>query len=233
MNKSDESALRVAVIVLAAGSGSRFGHSTNKVWLTLDNQKIISHSLKNATESFISPRIVLVINPLEESLAINTLTSELIGLEVELVYGGNSRHESEFNALMHISQEIENGNVDVVLIHDGARPLASSQLFATIAKTAYEFGGALPAISVDPLEMEEPNNKRVVRVQTPQAFRAKEVLDAYRQSERDKFLGTDTAACMEKYFPEMKYIAVEGEVQNIKITYARDLIIAERTLEFM
>ena len=57
--------LRIAVVVLAAGSGTRFGHTTNKVWLPLSGRRIISRSLSNAVKSFPGCRTVLVINPLD------------------------------------------------------------------------------------------------------------------------------------------------------------------------
>lgn len=222
--------LRIAVVVLAAGSGSRFGHTTNKVWLPLSGRRIISRSLNNAVRSFPNCRTVLVINPLDSELAEKVLLQEAPHIDVEIVEGGVTRHESEYSALMHLSDSIQNGEINVVLIHDGARPLATSNLFHDIATTALHRGGAIPAIAVNPLEMDLVTEDLVVRVQTPQAFRAKELLDAYKHAHEDNFLGTDTAACMEQYFPDMGSIAVEGEVNNVKITYPQDLVIAEHVL---
>lgn len=222
--------MRVAVVVLAAGSGSRFGHSTNKVWLPLDDRRIISHSLENAVESFPGARAVLVVDPTDTEMAKEVLARETPRINVEFVNGGRTRHESEFNSLRHLSSDISAGNIDVVLIHDGARPLASSHLFHEIASAAQSHGGALPAIDVDPLEIDLVTDKRIARVQTPQAFRAKEVLAAYIQADKDGFTGTDTAACMEQYFPNTESVAVPGEVTNIKITYPHDLVLAQKVL---
>jgi 2-C-methyl-D-erythritol 4-phosphate cytidylyltransferase len=231
MSYSIKSELRVAIIVLAAGSGSRFGHSTNKVWLPLSGKRIISHSLINAVSSFDHCRTILVINSNEEELAREVLLNEVPNIGIELVEGGETRHESEYNALMYLESEIKDGRINVVLIHDGARPLASKALFREIADTALRFGGALPAINVEPLELELVTERKVVRVQTPQAFRAKELLVAYQKAKMEDFTGTDTAACMERYFPEVESIAVEGEVNNIKVTYPQDLTIAEHLIQ--
>lgn len=223
--------LRIAVVVLAAGSGSRFGHSTNKVWLPLSGRRIISRSLSNATKNFPNCRTILVINPVDKKVAKQVLKREGPRIDIEIINGGVTRHDSEYSALAHLSEEIESGRINVVLIHDGARPLATSSLFQDIAFMALHHGGAIPAIEVDPREMDLVTEEQVVRVQTPQAFRAKELLSAYNQAHKHGFTGTDTAACMEEYFPDLDTIAVMGEVQNVKITYPQDLVIAEHVLE--
>ena len=223
--------MTIAVVVLAAGSGSRFGSATNKVWLPLGGRRIISRSLANAVKSFPGCRTVLVISPQDAAMANQVLEREAPHIEVELVEGGETRHGSEYNALIHLAPAITNGSINVVLIHDGARPLATSVLFHDIARAAYQHGGALPTVVVDPFEIDFKTEQKIVRVQTPQAFRASELLSAYQQAHRDKFVGTDTAACMEEYFPDIENIAVAGETQNVKITYPQDLIIAEHVLE--
>jgi 2-C-methyl-D-erythritol 4-phosphate cytidylyltransferase len=78
--------------------------------------------------------------------------------------------------------------------------------------------------------MDTVREDRVVRVQTPQGFLAPQLLLAYRKAAVDGFTGTDTAACMEKYFPEVKTMAVNADVSNVKITYPQDLAIAEHVL---
>lgn len=222
--------IRAALVVLAAGSGQRFGHATNKVWLPISGRRIISRSLMNAAKGFPDGRIILVINPDDEPLARATIEREVRHLEVEIVYGGATRHESEYHALLHLAPAIEAGDVDVVLIHDGARPLATPTLFTQIAEAAHRHGGAIPTISVDQREMDAKHIDRVVRVQTPQGFTARQLLEAYRHASIDGFAGTDTAACMEKYFPDVKTMAIQAEVSNVKITYPQDLAIAEHVL---
>jgi 2-C-methyl-D-erythritol 4-phosphate cytidylyltransferase len=225
-----KSGMKAALIVLAAGAGSRFGHSTNKVWLPLSGRRIISRSLVNAANSFNKARIILVIHTDDDAMARTTLEREVRGIKVEIVHGGASRHESEYNALTYIAPQIESGEIEVVLIHDGARPLATPALFRQIADAAHRHGGAIPTIAVDPREMDTVREDRVVRVQTPQGFLAPQLLLAYRKAAVDGFTGTDTAACMEKYFPEVKTMAVNADVSNVKITYPQDLAIAEHVL---
>ena len=221
---------KTAVVVLAAGSGTRFGHSTNKVWLQLDGRTIIARSLENAAQSFEGGRVILVINPDDQEVAQKIVSEEASTLNVEIVHGGASRHQSEFNALHYLAASISAGEIDVVLIHDGARPLATAQLFNQIATTAYKHGGAIPTIALDRREMDTSQLAKIVRVQTPQGFMATKLLQAYQMSSVDSFVGTDTAACMENYFPEITTMAVQSDVSNIKITYPEDLIIASKLL---
>ena len=225
-----ESEIKVALVILAAGSGTRFGQTTNKVWLPLSGRRIISYSLANAAKNFKYGRIILVINPDDEELADATLKREVSGFKVEVVHGGATRHESEYNALAYLAPQIESGEIEVVLIHDGARPLASPALFVEIANAAHRHGGAIPTIAVDPRELDTVSNDTVVRAQTPQGFVALKLLEAYRRASADHFVGTDTAACMERYFPEIRKVSVPADVFNIKITYPQDLALAEHVL---
>lgn len=221
---------RIAVVVLAAGSGARFGNPTNKVWLPLSGRRIISRSLANATKPFKECRTVLVIHPDDESLAKEVLKREVPDLNVEIVHGGATRHDSEFQALMHLRSAIESNQIEVVLIHDGARPLATPALFKEIASSARANGGAIPTLLVNPAEMDLKSSEEIVRVQTPQGFVAKELLNAYLAAAKDSFTGTDTGACVERYFPSIKTVAVTAEPTNVKITYPQDLVIAEHVL---
>ena len=127
----------------------------------------------------------------------------------------------------HLKPAILAGDIDIVLIHDGARPLATPELFSSIADAAAKHGGAIPTIALDPREMDTTRDETVARVQTPQGFRAQPLLEAYEKSAQEGFIGTDTAACMEKFFPEIKICAVPGDVFNFKITYPQDLTNAE------
>ena len=222
---------RTASIVLAAGSGTRFGHSINKVWLQLDGKHIISRSLTNASAGFVDARVILVINRDDEEFARAALLQDSMPDDIEIVYGGASRHESEYKALQYLKSDIQAGAVDLVLIHDGARPLATPALFVAVAQGAAKHGGAIPAITLDSREMDTARSESVARVQTPQGFRADDLLEAYEKAARQGFIGTDTAACMERFFPELKVQAVAGEIFNIKITYPQDLDIAHALLK--
>ena len=217
----------VASIVLAAGSGARFGHSINKVWLQLQGKHIISRSLENSRSSFANVRSILVINPDDEEFARQALAKDGALSNTEIVHGGATRHESEYKALQYLKGDIEAGMIDLVLIHDGARPLATPQIFSAIAAGAKQYGGAIPTIALDPHEMDTARTETIARVQTPQGFKAQQLLQAYEKAAGSGFIGTDTAACMEEFFPDVNTFAIPGDIFNIKITYPQDLAIAE------
>lgn len=223
--------MKPAVVLLAAGSGSRFGHETNKVWLPLSGKTIICRTISNAHMAFPDAKIVLIINPDDEAMALEILKREIPEINIEITYGGSTRHGSEYKALMHLKEEIVSGEIDVVLIHDGARPLATPDLYKKIAEVALNKGGAIPTTTINPVEIDLSHDTQIVRVQTPQGFRAKELLAAYEKAEVDGFVGTDTGACVEAYFPEIKAFAVEAEVSNLKITFAQDLQLAAALLK--
>lgn len=223
-------------VVLAAGLGSRVGADGNKAYLPLSGRAMLTWSLDTLTGLPDVARTVLVFRVGEFELARDTVARELPCASVELVEGGATRHASEFNVLRHLSVDIETEAVDVVAIHDAARPLARPEMFRTAMAVAREFGGALPALPIAGLAragrtgLESVSDLGpLVRVQTPQAFRARELLHAYRSAERDGFEGTDTASCVERY-TEVQIHTFAGRADNLKVTYARDIAVAQRLI---
>ncbi len=141
--------------------------------------------------------------------------------------GGETRHASEWSALRALAPEIASGAIDVVAIHDGARPLAGGDLFASTIAAAREHGGALPVVRrthlVDAAGARAAGE--LVGVQTPQAFRAAELLEAHRRADAEGFEGTDTASCLERY-ADVRIAAVPSTSLNLKITFPEDVALA-------
>jgi 2-C-methyl-D-erythritol 4-phosphate cytidylyltransferase len=222
-------------VVLAAGVGARVGADGNKAYLRLAGRSMVAWSLTAVTQVDEMARTVLVYRRGELDLARDTVSAELPGAAVELVEGGDSRHASEFNVLRYLADDIESGAVDVVLIHDAARPLARHDMFVSALSLAREFGGAIPALTIPDVVREGPagvesTDGELVRVQTPQAFRAQPLLRAYRTAAAEGFEGTDTSSCIEKYTDE-QVRTFAGEAGNLKVTYAQDVAVAARLLK--
>lgn len=218
-----------AVVILAAGSGSRVGADANKVLLPLGDAPVVAWSVRAALALDDVRRIVLVARAGEEA-AVRGAVAPLLGeREALLVTGGTSRHDSEWQALQVLAAEIDAGDIDVVAIHDGARPLASPALFRAVLAAAREHGGALPAAPLPGLLTRDlrPVAGELVGVQTPQAFRAAPLLAAYRSAASDGFEGTDTAATYERYATG-RVVAVPSGPANLKITFPDDVALAHR-----
>ncbi len=232
---TDTESPRTAVVLLAAGEGRRVGAGTNKVLLPLLGEPVFSWSLRRAFELPGVTHVVLVIRPedrAEIDRGLELLAERHPGAAVWIVSGGSTRHGSEWNALKAVADAIDDGQVDVVAIHDTARPLAEVGLFEAVTRTAHEHGGALPVRAQRSLVPRDPGHtldSELVAVQTPQAFRAQPLLDAYRKAERDGFTGTDTAACVEEY-TDTAIHCVASPATNIKITFPEDVSLAERLL---
>lgn len=219
--------------MLAAGEGRRSGHHTNKVLLPLAGRGVFTWSIQSARRLASVTHTVLVIREEDRDVVTTTLDREVGPPDVTVVVGGDSRHASEWQALQALAPAIEAGEVDVVVIHDAARPLAVTTLFGSVIDAALAHGGAIPVRDQGHLaalaEGDEEPPDRVVAVQTPQAFLAAPLLEAYRLAAADGFVGTDTASCIERY-TEVPVLCVPGDAGNIKITFPEDLFLAERLL---
>lgn len=218
-----------AGVVLASGAGTRVGAALNKVYLPLAGRRIVSWSLAAfARVPEIGP-LVLVARPQDVELVEEVV--EGADAPVEVVPGGSSRQESELNALRHLTKRVESGEVDAVLLHDGARPLVTPELIIDVLRVAREHGGAMPGLAADDIVRADCSrlDGSVVRAQTPQGFRAAALIEAYEQAAREGYEGTDTASVMER-FSSLPVHWVPGDERNFKVTYPHDLLVAGQVL---
>jgi len=230
--------MRAAVVVLAAGSGSRVGAEVNKVLLPFGGTPVVARSVWVACQVPGVTRVVLVVRDGEQDAVRQAVEPHLTdgGPEVSMVLGGTTRHRSEWSALTHLAPAIETGEIDVVAMHDAARPLAPVALYGAVLAAAERVGGAIPVahlpdlVDVDgrdlPGDPSTGSGRRVVGVQTPQAFRAADLLAAHRRAEADGFEATDTAAILAAY-TVLAVAAVDSDERNLKLTVAEDFRVAE------
>lgn len=227
---------RAAAVVLAAGSGTRMRAEQNKVFLHLCGRRVVSWSIESLARIRAVERMIMVIREQDRAIANETLDREIDDPRVEIVVGGSTRQESELLALRHLGPAITSGEINLVLIHDGARPILSPTLVNTLLRNAFEHDAAYPAVETDDIRRMKPdgtidmlNTEVMLRVQTPQAFRAQPLLDCYERAEVEGFDGPDTVACWENYHHH-NVPWVPGDPRNIKITYPQDLFEAEKFL---
>ena len=217
-----------AVVILAAGAGSRVGAEVNKVLLPLGSRPVLVWSVASAL-ALPDVRVLLVVRAGEQDAVADAVAPHLGADEVGIVEGGRTRHASERAALRALAREIESDAVDVVAVHDAARPLATTELFADTIEAARAHGGAVPVVPLTNVVRADGGRvpTDLVSVQTPQAFRARELLAAYRAADADGFEGTDTAACVERY-AALPISAVPSTSGNLKITFPDDVSLAAR-----
>jgi 2-C-methyl-D-erythritol 4-phosphate cytidylyltransferase len=243
---------KAAVVVLAGGSGTRAGAGLGKVYRPVAGVPLVVHSLWAAARVPTVARLLLVVKADDQALAAQVVAEHTgglaRGLSVEILTGGSTRHGSEWAALCHLAAAIESGAVDVVALHDGARPAADTALFTAVIRTAWRHGGALPTTDADDVLALAPDGHlrparaapaagagrppglHLARVQTPQAFQARPLLAAYRTAAKQAFEGTDSASCVAHY-TDLTIRTVRGSPTNLKVTYPHDVPVASRLLQ--
>ena len=222
--------MRAAVAVLAAGAGTRVGGTLNKVLLPVAGVPIVARSVRTACAVPDVERVVLVVRDGEPE-AVRAAVEPYLpddAPEVAMVVGGATRHASEWAAVQLLAASIEAGELDVVALHDAARPCAGVPLYEAVLAAAERLGGAIPVTRLTDLVSVDgsPSARSLVGVQTPQAFRAAELLAAHRAAARAGFESTDTAGCLASY-AEVTIGAIESGPDNLKVTVADDVRVAE------
>jgi 2-C-methyl-D-erythritol 4-phosphate cytidylyltransferase len=216
----------IAVIVPAAGTGSRFGGGPiPKQFQELAGKPIIQHVIERF---LLSEDVDRVIVPVSQQLLAGVKNSE----RVTFVAGGETRQQSVINGLA------EAGDADLIAVHDAVRPLFSHDMFAAVVAAAREVGAALPVIPVpdtihvmtDKATVESTLDRSMLAAaQTPQCFHANVLRDVLERAAREKIDGTDEAGLAARFGYTVK--AVPGDPRNLKITVPEDLAIAESYLQ--
>jgi 2-C-methyl-D-erythritol 4-phosphate cytidylyltransferase len=210
-----------AAIVLAGGRGTRMGAAVpDKVWADLGGIPVIAHSLRAFAAAPSITQIVLVARPETARVA------GALAPEARVVLGGDRRRDSVAAGLAAIETEI-------VLIHDGARPLLDLETIETGVRLAREHGAAVPVVPVrdtikrvkDGRVVESPPRAELFAALTPQCFRTELLRRAHAGSDDD---ATDDCVLVERLGHPI--VAYPGSPRNIKITLPDDLTIAEALL---
>ena len=221
--------MNTTAVVLAGGSGRRLRAGTNKVYLQVGGRALVEWSLDAMQASPLVDDVVLVVRPADRDAASALVAAGRTKVRA-VVDGGPTRHDSEQAALDVVADRIASGAVDLVLVHDAARPFVDPALLARLVAAARTYGGAIPGLGVHvPVFRRRPDGwaQRVPtgdlrRVQTPQVFRARPLLESYTAAHAEGFRGVDTAHSVARY-TKLQIAVVEGDEGNVKITYADDL----------
>ena len=220
-----------ALILPAGGSSTRFGQE-NKLLYSLKGMPVFCHSIRRFAEVLPFRNMILPVNPGFRKEFREIVDRYFPGNEIRIVDGGASRTESVWNALKALPAEME-----YVAVHDAARPLASAELFCRCMEACLIHGAALAAHRVvDTVKMMEADGTlssgsidrgKLWAVETPQIFRFPELMEATSRAVESRLTFTDDAAAVE-HFCGRRAVPVENRECNLKITYAADLVLAER-----
>lgn len=218
---------QTAAIIVAAGSGSRFGGDTPKQYMPLAGGTVLSHCVKRLTAHAAVGPVVVVIAAGQEAMARATL-----GPDIPLVQGGATRRESVQAGLEHLAGL---GDVKQVLIHDAARPLLPPHVIDRLVIALEHYDAAIPTLPIvdtlarchDGVVGQAVERDGLVRVQTPQAFALAVILDAHRRW-RDLPEPTDDASMVRHFGHDV--LSVEGDMMLEKITHPPDFARAEAHL---
>ncbi|WAA12370.1 2-C-methyl-D-erythritol 4-phosphate cytidylyltransferase [Fervidibacillus halotolerans] len=223
--------MQYKVIIPAAGMGKRMGYGRNKLFIPIRNVPIVVHTMTIFEKDEWCDEIILVINEKEREEIERHIKTYGITKVGKIINGGRERQQSVFAGL-----ETVEGDEEIVLIHDGARPMVKIPHIHQLVVEASREGAAVLGVPVkdtikkvqNGIVMETIDRAMLWAIQTPQAFRLSVIKSAHELAERDRFLGTDDASLVERIGKKVKII--EGDYENIKITTKEDLLFAESLL---
>ncbi len=220
--------MKYYAIIVGGGSGKRMQNVIAKQFLLLQHKPILMHTLSAFHTSAFKPELILVLNQNLHAQWEELCITYNFTIPHLLINGGEQRFHSVRNGLMAIKGD------GIVAVHDAVRPLASANLIARTYEIAEQDGNAVACITpsdsirkVKEGKSKVLNRAGIVLIQTPQTFEISQLRRAYQQHYKPKF--TDDASVVEK--AGFKINLIEGERNNLKITYPEDLELANFLLK--
>ena len=218
---------KTAAIILAGGSGDRFGHEGGKQLVEIAGKPILTWSAE-AFDAVGDVGLIVVVCPEERHDEYLRCAIDPFPFVTPVIVApsGPSRQESAFSGLEYVPEEFE-----YVMIHDGARPLVTPELIAhviAVVKGNIDCDGAIvgnPAVDTlkvveDGVVVGTPDRRVFWNAQTPQMFRAGICRRAHAAALSDGFMGTDDSSLIERLGGRV--LLVEGPRNNIKLTVPED-----------
>ncbi len=232
--------MKTVAIIVAGGLGKRIigdsatGGEENlpKQFLTLGDKPILAHTIEKFEKCGLIHEIILVVPEDYLEYCSQAIVDKYSFAKIKrVVCGGKERFDSVYLGLKACPN-----NTSIVAIHDGVRPLISSEKISDSIKLCQQKKAVILAVPPkDTIKRVEGgfvvttlDRKKLWLVQTPQVFEYKLILDAYEKAEENDFTGSDDSVLVERL--GHKVAVLEGEYENIKITTAEDLAIAETFL---
>jgi 2-C-methyl-D-erythritol 4-phosphate cytidylyltransferase len=227
--------MKAAVILPAAGLGTRMGRSTaersgtsRKQFMLLDGSPILLHTIRKFVASPPVSEIIVALRPEDLVWVGEMLRREGLSKPVRLVEGGSTRQESVYNALVSLPADTA-----LVIVHDAVRPFIDLGTIEKVIQEAAQTGAAI--VGIVPVDTVKTLRKNKIRgtvpreslalAQTPQVFHYALLMEAFRKAREDGFIGTDESTLVER-LETVEVSVVLGSDRNIKITNPSDMNLA-------
>lgn len=214
-------------IIVAGGSGVRMGSELPKQLIELNGKPVLMHTIEKFHRFDATIQLIAALPKSQQELWKELCSKHGFAISHKTVNGGITRFHSVKNALAEV------GNEGLVAVHDGVRPLVSNATIKRCFDAAMLYGAAIPVIPLSDSvrEVTEIASRAIDRsklrlVQTPQVFQADLLQKAYQAAYRPEF--TDDASAVEHIGAAITL--VEGNTENIKLTYPSDIAIAKALL---
>jgi 2-C-methyl-D-erythritol 4-phosphate cytidylyltransferase len=230
----EEPSKRVAALIVAAGEGRRLGAPQTKAFIPLKGIPILAHTIQSFEASSRIQSLYLVLREKDLDSWHQKIFKKFPSKKTrQPVAGGLRRQDSVRLGLESIKEDI-----DIVLIHDGARPFIDTTIIERLLDTMEEAQAAVVAVPAKETikivssaghVLETPAREGLWQIQTPQAFDYRLILEAHRKAFADGFVTTDDSTLVERLGVPVTVVC--GSYKNIKITTPEDLILAQALLE--
>lgn len=219
-------------IILASGTGSRFGSELPKQFFKINSKTVLELSIEAFEKNDNIDKIILVITPEYRNLALEIISKNNYKKLSNILNGGTTRKDSSYIAINSIKDTEAN-----VLIHDCARPLVSQKIIDNCIeaiKTHVAVGVAIPTTDTiwevkNDIISSIPNRATIKLAQTPQCFKLSIIKKAHELAKNNSTF-TDDCGLVVNYNLADIY-TVEGDIHNIKITYPNDVNLALNILK--
>lgn len=218
-------------VILGAGNGTRMKSEKSKLLMEIDGRTVIERTVAAFSENEFVDEIIVVCR--EKDL--DDFEKVLSDYELSYCFGGDTRQQSVRNAV----ETIENNECDLIIIHDGARPLITQKEITDTISVAHDKGAAAVGVAVkdtikvvdsDMKIVDTPDRSSLISIRTPQVFDFSVYKKALDYAVKQGADYTDDCRLMENYGREV-YVVL-GEYSNIKITTPEDLPAAQGILRF-
>lgn len=223
----------VYALILAAGYGTRMGGNIPKQYLKIYNKPILAYTLEVFNNSPKIKKIIVVVSKDRLDYCKKRVVDKYNFSKARVILGGETGQESAFNGLLAIKAKPR----DIVIIHDGVRPLIGQE---DINRLIEEIKGVKAVVPVMALKDDVArlkgrylvkilDRKKIGDLQTPQAFRYGSIMKAHKKAIKEGFTTTENSQLMRNLGYSVK--AIDGSQFYFKLTYPRDIFIAQKLME--